>query len=86
MNEFYNLILKQVYLVSLSFKERMLANYVQHIKNFKGGRIDGLKFSKIKVLKQFSSNMIQNLITFISYKERFSKFRRISKKFNVAFE
>ena len=68
MNEFYNLILKQIYVVSLSFKERLFSNYIAHIKNFKGGRIDGLRFSKVSVFKKLHASVIQNIIGFIPHK------------------
>jgi hypothetical protein len=48
MNEFYNLILKFQYLVSLSHRGPLLAHQVEHIANFKNGRVNGLRPSKIK--------------------------------------
>jgi len=90
MNEFYNLILKFKYLVSLSHRIRQLTHHIQHIiqsDGFKRGRIDALRLGKIKQLEipGLSANVLTNIFGFFSYKEQFEKLRPICRKFAEAF-
>jgi hypothetical protein len=86
MNEFYNLILKAIYIISHTYKERLYDSHIKHIKDMKTGRVDAIRSSKIQVFKPFSANLMSNLIQFFEIKEAFKKFRRLGKKFNQCFE
>jgi hypothetical protein len=86
MNEFYNLILKSVYLVSLSYKIKVYKHYISHIRNFDGGRIEGLVPMKSKPFEKFSKNQLYNIAVYFNWKEGFNKFRLINKKFYDCFE
>ena len=48
MNEFYNMILKSIYMVSLNYKQIIFQNNIAHIQNPYGGRIDALRPMKTK--------------------------------------
>lgn len=43
MNEFYNLILKQVYLIALDYKKEVYKHHIAHIKDINRGRVDCLE-------------------------------------------
>ena len=100
MNEFYNLLLKFIYLVSLSYKEKLLSHQIEHVKNIHGGRVEGLRPSKVKVFdigkggssssssssSTLSINVLSNLMPFFSFRESFKKIRLINKRMNQSFE
>jgi hypothetical protein len=54
MNEFYNLILKSIYLMSLQYKSKAYHHYIKHIKNYNGGRINGLVPMRAKPFDKIS--------------------------------
>lgn len=43
MNQIYNLVLKQVYIMALAHKYRVYEHAISHIRNVTGGRIDALQ-------------------------------------------
>jgi hypothetical protein len=84
-NEYFNMILKSTYLVSLSFQEKCLGWHIKHIKNIKGGRIDRLLPIKSKPLQNVSKYVLTNVMEFIPVWEGFGKFRQINRKCNECF-
>ena len=65
-NGFYNMILKQLYLVSTAYQKDALRSHISFIKNPKGGRVDALVPSKIKLLKNVSGSVLSNVIEFMT--------------------
>jgi len=85
INEFYNAILKQEYLIALSHTRQVLANYLANVTYLKGGRVDGLVPSRLPLFKKISGGILSVLIEYSSLRERFGKFRQLSRKFNQTF-
>jgi len=86
MNEFYNLILKAIFIISLSYKKRLFEKYIENISNFDGGRIDAIRPMRTKPFNKMSKDQLSNIVVFFSYKQGFMQFRNISKKFHQCFE
>lgn len=84
-NEFYNQILKSLYIVSLSFQEGVFKEHIAHIRNFKGGRVDWMLPCRSKPFSKVSPYLLSNVLDFFPLKLAFSKFRLISRKFNFCF-
>ena len=71
MNEFYNVILKSVYIVAHAYKKRIYERHLSRVHNLRGGRVDALVPSKEKLFRNISAGILSNLVEFFTMKENF---------------
>lgn len=87
MNGFFNLVQKSSYIMALECKQRLFQSHINHVKNFNCGRIYmTYQPSTYKFFDKISVNVLFNIVELLSWKECFSKFRGLSRKFNQCFD
>ncbi len=86
MNGFYNVVLKEKYIMSLDHKKEILKQQLSHISSIKNGRVEALVKMNSSPFNKLSEGVLSNLVIFFSFKEGFSKFRQVNRKFFRTFE
>jgi hypothetical protein len=86
MNIFYSFLLKEMYLVSYSFKESLLQEHLSQVKDIRLGRVDFIQPLRSNPLKPFSAGLLEHVIKMLMPLEKYTRFRGINRRFNQCFE